>query len=59
MDYFCEVCLLFMKPKVKYKLSKSNFHKEFDKCEDIELAIENPDINDVDRAFYAYIIQQN
>ena len=59
MDYYCEVCDKFIKPKSKYKLSKSNTDKEFDICKHIELIIENLDINNVDEVFYAYIVQRN
>ena len=52
MDYYCDVCVIFIKPKSKYKHCKSNSHKEFDKCEHIKLTIENIDINDVDIAFF-------
>ena len=58
MDYYCEVSLLFIKPKNKYKLCEAKIHKEFNKGKHIKLAIENPGINDVNRAFYAYILQQ-
>ena len=59
MDYYCEVCDTFIKPKSKYKHLKSNTHKKLDKCKHRKLFIENPDINDVDRAFYAYFFQHN
>ena len=58
MVYYCEVCDIIIKPKSKYKHFESNTHKEFDKCEHIKLTIENPDMNDIDSAFCAYIIQQ-
>ena len=57
MDYYCEVCDKFIKPKSKYKHFISNTHKKFDKCKQLELTIENPDINNVDELFHAYIIQ--
>ena len=59
MDYDCDVCDKFIKPKSKYKHFKSNKHKESDKCKHMELTIENPDIYNVDEVFYAYIIQHN
>ena len=58
MEYYCAVCNIFIKPKSKYKHFKSNTHKEFDKCKHIKLPIEKIDINDVERAFYAYNIEQ-
>ena len=57
MDNYCEVCDKFINPKSKYKHFKSITHKEFGKCKHMELTIENPDINNVDEVFYAYIIQ--
>ena len=59
MDYYCEVCDIFIKPKSKYKLFKSITHKELDKCKHIKLTIENLDINDIDKTFYAFVIQHN
>ena len=59
MDYFCKICDKFIKPKNKHKHIKSNTHKEFDKRKHIKFIMENPDINNVDRAFYEYIIQHN
>ena len=57
MDYYCDVCDKFIKPKSKYKHFKSNTHKEFDKCKHMESTIENTDKNNVDEVLYAYIIQ--
>ena len=57
MDYYCEVCDKFIKPKSKYKHFISNTNKEFDKCKQLELTIENPNINNVDELFHACIIQ--
>ena len=51
MSYNCEVCYRFVKPTSKYKHFISNIHKEFDKCKHIKITIENPDINNIDRAF--------
>ena len=53
------MCDNFIKRKSKYEHFKSNTHKEFEKCKHIDLSIENPDINNVDEVFYAYIIQHN
>ena len=57
MSYYCEVCYTFVKPTSKYKPFKSIIHKEIDKCKHMKLTIENPDINNIDRAFYEYVIQ--
>ena len=59
MDYYCEVCDKFFKPKSKNNHFKSNTHKEFDKCKHMESTIKNPNINNIDEVSYAYIIQHN
>ena len=59
MDYYCDVCDKFTKPKSKYKHFKSNTHKEFHICKHMEVIIENPDINNVDEVVYVYILQLN
>ena len=59
MDYYCEVCDIFIKPKNKYKHFKSNSHEEFDKCEHIILSLEDIDKNQVNEAFGLYIIKRN
>ena len=51
------MCNIFIKPKSKYKHFKSNTNKKIDKCKHIGLTIEEPDINDIDNAIYAYFIQ--
>ena len=55
MDYYYKVFSKFIKPKSKYKHKKSNTHKTFNKCKRIKLSVENPDISNVDRAFFEYI----
>ena len=47
----------FIKPKSRYNHFKSEFHENFDKCKHMELNLEHPKINDVDRDFYGYNIQ--
>ena len=42
---------------IKYKLFKLKTHKEFNRCKQIKLTIENPFLKDLDRIFYAYIIE--
>ena len=59
MDYYCKKCNIFIRASGKYKLFWSITHDELDKCKHIKLTFQNPDKNDVDRAFYAYIIQHN
>ena len=59
MDYYCEICNIFIKPKGKYKYFISNTHKKIGECKHIKLTFENPNINEIDKTFYAYIIQHN
>ena len=59
MYYYSDVCDTFIKPKSKYKHFKSNTHKEYDMCKHMEITIKNPNIDDIDEVFYAYIIQPN
>ena len=49
MDYYCEVCKIFIKLKSKNEHFKSNIHKGLDKCKHIKLHSENPDISNIDR----------
>ena len=57
MDYYCEVCNKFIKPKSKYNHFKSNTHKNFDKCKHIKLTTENLNINNISKIFDAYIVE--
>ena len=59
MSYYCDVCDKPIKHKSKIKHFKSNTRKEFDKCKHIKLTTENPNINDIDEKFCAYIIERN
>ena len=59
MSYHCNACERTIKLKSKNKHFKTNIHKEFDRCKFIKLTIENPNINDIDEIFYAYIIEYN
>ena len=59
MDYYCEACDIFIKPESNKKHFISNTHKEFDKCKHIKLTMKNPNTNDVDEIFHAYIIEHN
>ena len=56
MDYCYDVWAKFIKPKSKDKHFNSNTHEEFDRCKHMEIFIENPDMNNIDEVFYAYII---
>ena len=49
MNYYCEVCYKFIKPKRKQNHLNSKIHKEADKCRHIKSTIENIDINGVDK----------
>ena len=59
MDYYCDVCDKHIKPRSKYKHFKSKSHEEFDRCKLILLSLKDININDVDEAFYLYIIERN
>ena len=59
MGYQCELCDKFIKPNCKYKHFRPKTQKQCDKGKHMELTIENPYINGVDREFYAYIIKHN
>ena len=59
MEYFCEACNIFTKPKRKYKHFKSNSHKEFDKCEHIRISLKDFDMKKADETFCLYINEHN
>ena len=59
MDYYCEVCDKFIKPKIKYKHFKPNTYKEFNSCKHMKLTIENLDVKNVDEVSDAYIFQHS
>ena len=59
MDHYCDVCEKHIKPKSKYKHFKSKSREEFDKCKHISLSLTDIDVNDLDEAFYLYIIEHN
>ena len=59
MEYYCEVCDKYIKPKSKNRHFKSNIHEKFDKRKPIIITIENPDIKDVDSIFCSYITEHN
>ena len=59
MDYHCKVCVI--NPS-RYRMNISILNqklKEIDNCKQIKLNTENPLIKDIDRIFYAYIIEHN
>ena len=57
MEYYCETCDKYIKPKSSYKHFISNTLKDSDKCKHVKLAIENPDLNNIDEIFYANNIE--
>ena len=59
MDYRCEVCNMFIKPKSKSKHFKSKNHKYLDKQKHIKITIDNPNIKNIDEIFYSHIIEYN
>ena len=54
MDYHCEVCNIFIKPKSKSKHLKSNNHKNLDQHKHIKLTINNPNIDNIDSHIKEY-----
>ena len=59
MSYYCDVCDKTIKLKSENKHSKSNNHREFDRCKHIKLTNESPNTNNIEEIFYAYIIEHN
>ena len=57
MDYYCEVCYKYINYKSKHMHFISRSHKKFDKCEHIVLSLKDIDKNNVNEAFYSYIIE--
>ena len=57
--YHCEIYDMFIKPKSKSKHFKSNNHKNLDKHKHIKLTIDNPNIDELDKVFYAHINEYN
>ena len=55
MDYYCETCNIFIKPKSKSKHFKSINHKNLDKHRHIKLTIDNPSTDNIDEIFYSHI----
>ena len=61
MEFYCEICRKHIKTKNKYIYIyfKPNSHQDFNKCKHIILSNKDIDINNVDEAFYLYIIEHN
>ena len=59
MTFFCNVCDKTIKLKSKTAHFKSSIQKEFDRCKHRKLTIENPNMNDIDKIFHAYIIEHD
>ena len=59
MDYRCEVCNMFIKPKRKSKHFKSKNHTNLDKHTHIKLTIDNPNFDNIDEIFYSHIKNYN
>ena len=55
MDYFCEICIMFIKPKSKSRHFKSNNHKNLDSHKHIKITINNPNKENIDKIFYTHI----
>ena len=52
MDYYFDVCDIFIKPKSKYKHFKSTSHKKFDICKHVFFSVEDIDIKNVNEPFF-------
>ena len=59
MDYHCEVCNIFVKPKSKSKHFISENHIYLDKHKHIKVTIDNPNIINIDEKNYTHIIEYN
>ena len=55
MDYYCEVCEMFIQPKSKSRHFKTKNHKILDKHKHMKLTINNPNIDNIDKIFYTHI----
>ena len=59
MDYHCEVCNVYIKPRSKSRHFKSINHKKLDKHSHIKLTIDNPNRDNIDEIFYNHIKKYN
>ena len=59
MDYFCEVCEKYIRPKSECKHFKSVTHKEIDECKHLLLSHKDIDIKELDEAIHLYFIEHN
>ena len=59
MDYYCEVCEIFIKPKSRKSHFISKSHTELDSSKHMKLLPKGMDINNVDKTFFEYIIEYN
>ena len=59
MDYHCEVCNIFVKPKSKSEHFKSKNLIYLDKHKHIKVTIDKPNINNIDEKFYTHINEFN
>ena len=53
--YHCEICNMLNKLKSKSKHFILKFLKTLDKCKHIKLTYDNPNMDDIDKTFYAYL----
>ena len=59
MDYRCEVCNMFIKPKSKSEHFKSKNHIHLGKQKHMKKTIDNPNINNKGEIFYSHIKEYN
>ena len=55
MDYYCEMCNLFIKPKSKSRHFKSINQKNLNNHKHIKLTFNTPNKDNIDKIFYTYI----
>ena len=59
MDYYCDICNMFIKLKSKFRHLKSVDHRKVDMHKHINLTINNPNINNTDEKFYSHNNEYN
>ena len=55
MENYCRVRIMFIKPKSKSRHYKSKNQKNLDKHKHIKLAINDPNVDNIDKKFYTHI----